>query len=38
MIANAQIPLHYYGYGIIILDMETFSKVRIASGFPKKKR
>lgn len=27
MITDAQIPLHYNGYGIITLNLETFSKV-----------
>lgn len=26
MIANAQTPVHYHGYGIITLNLETFCK------------
>lgn len=27
MIANAQLPLHYHGYGLITLHLEAFTKV-----------
>lgn len=27
MIANAQIPLQYHGYGLITLNLQTFSQV-----------
>lgn len=29
MIGNAQRPLYYHGFGVAILDLETFTKVRI---------
>lgn len=28
MLANAQQPLHFNGFGIVILDLKTFTKVR----------
>lgn len=30
MINNVQKPLYYNGYGIIILNLETFTKVRLS--------
>lgn len=30
MIANAHIPLHYHGFGLIRLDLETFFQVRLS--------
>lgn len=29
MIANAQIPLYYHGFGVAVLNLETFTKVLI---------
>lgn len=28
MIENGQQPLHYHGFGVVVLNLETFSKVR----------
>lgn len=29
MIGNAQRPLYYHGFGVVILDLETFTKVNL---------
>ena len=31
MIQNMQRPLYYHGFGVVVLNLETFTKVMIAS-------
>lgn len=29
MMANAQLPLYYHGFGVVLLNLQTFTTVRI---------
>lgn len=34
MIINMQIPLRYHGFGVAVMDLETFTKVRLIKPHP----
>lgn len=38
MIANSQQPLQYHGFGVVVLNLETFSKVRTIRNQNQKQR